>query len=32
VRDMIRCQTLLTSAEGAVLTAITGHFVSRTDT
>jgi cis-L-3-hydroxyproline dehydratase len=31
VRDMVRCQTLLTSAHGAILTAITGHFVSRTD-
>jgi predicted aconitase len=29
VRDMIRCATLLTSAEGAVQTAVTGRFVPR---
>jgi predicted aconitase len=29
VRDMIRCDTLLTSAEGAVKTALTGRYVPR---
>ena len=29
VRDMIRCETLLTSTEGAIQTAITGRFVPR---
>jgi predicted aconitase len=29
VRDMVRCETLLTSAEAAVETAVTGRFVPR---
>lgn len=29
VRDMVRCETLLTSTEAAVLTATTGRFVDR---
>jgi hypothetical protein len=29
VRDMIRCETLLTTPEGAVETAVTGRFVPR---
>jgi hypothetical protein len=28
-RDMVQCETLLTSAEGAVETAVTGRFVPR---
>ncbi len=29
VRDMIRCDTLLTSAEGAIASAVAGRFVAR---
>jgi hypothetical protein len=29
VRDMIRCETLFTSTENAVETAVRGHFVPR---